>query len=92
MKQVPFCLILFWASTAAAEEGAYKFLTPSEPLAVKPWHKTFIFEGAKTSEGKPNAGAKQIGDLSKVSQKKGNQDVTATIPPGGMMLFSMEFN
>lgn len=35
----------------------YQFVTPTEPLPDKPWHRTFIDENARTPEGMPNAGA-----------------------------------
>lgn len=45
------------ALSLQAQPAQYQFVTPSEPLPDKPWHRTFIDEQARTPEGQPNAGA-----------------------------------
>lgn len=67
MKGPVICLIHLCLISTSSAEVEYQFLTPTEPLAEKPWHNTLIVEGAKTPEGKPNAGAKQIHDFLRLS-------------------------
>ena len=59
MKSLTLLLIFLVHSNARAELD-YEFITPSEPLAEEPWHRTFISKDDKTPEGQPNAGASQI--------------------------------